>query len=129
MRRRALITRALATLGLAPLAGACDLFLSRAVTTPIPGPLTLAVRAGKLIDGGGGAAAADVTILVKGDRIAEVRHGASVPDGLPVVDASGLTVMPGLIDAHIHWRDWAAALFIRHGVTTVRDVGSPTESI
>jgi hypothetical protein len=129
MRRRALIARALASLSFAPLASACDLVSSRAVATPTRGPLTLAVRAGRLIDGHSVTTEGDVTILVAGTRIAEVRRGAREPDGVTLVGAPELTAMPGLIDAHVHWRDWAAPLFVRYGVTTVRDVGSPADAI
>ena len=38
--------------------------------------------------------------------------------------------MPGLIDMHVHYHPgWMDALFLRHGVTTVRDVGSGLDSI
>lgn len=68
------------------------------------------------------------TIIFAGGRIADVVDGPA-PAGLRVLDGSGLVALPGLVDAHVHWRRWAAALFLRFGVTTVRDVGSPTQAI
>jgi imidazolonepropionase-like amidohydrolase len=38
------------------------------------------------------------------------------------VDGTGRTLIPGLIDAHVHVTDWALPLFLRYGVTTVRDL-------
>ena len=60
-------------------------------------PIT--IRAGRLIDGAGNVQE-NVTITVTGSRITGVSVGAS---GGPVTyDLSGLTVMPGLIDTHVH---------------------------
>lgn len=42
-------------------------------------------------------------ILIKGDRIEKVAFGtAAIPAGIPVIDMSGCTLLPGLIDAHNH---------------------------
>jgi len=64
-------------------------------------------------------------VLVMGDRIAEVgAAGAlSAPDGVRVVDGAGRTLIPGLIDAHIHLNDEAElAAYLAHGVTGVRNM-------
>lgn len=76
------------------------------------GAATLAVVGGYLIDGHGGPPVENSVILVEGDRITHVGTVADteVPDGAEVVDADGRTVMPGLLDAHVH------LLLIGHGV-------------
>jgi imidazolonepropionase-like amidohydrolase len=63
----------------------------------------IAVRAGRLFTGAD-KLAADQTVLVKGDRIAEVGPAdrVKVPAGAEVIDLSHATVLPGLIDAHTH---------------------------
>lgn len=43
-----------------------------------------------------------MTVVVRDGRIAEVRDDASAPDGAGIVDGAGLTLLPGLIDAHTH---------------------------
>src|SRR5262249_22763067 len=51
-----------------------------------------------------------------------------VPPGSAEIDARGKWIIPGLIDMHVHYQPgWMDPLFIRHGVTTVRDVGSGLE--
>jgi len=61
-----------------------------------------AVRAGRLFDSRSGSMAANQIILVKGDRIAEVGASVTVPTGATVIDLSSATVLPGMIDAHVH---------------------------
>jgi Amidohydrolase family len=51
------------------------------------------------------------------------------PPGAHRIDARGKSVIPGLIDMHVHYQDWMEPLFLRHGVTTVRDVGNNLEMI
>ncbi len=63
---------------------------------------TTVVRAGTLIDGSGGPARKDQLIVIEGDRIKAVGTGIAVPPGATVIDLSGLTVLPGLIDSHTH---------------------------
>jgi imidazolonepropionase-like amidohydrolase len=96
----------------------------------------LDAEAGELVDG--------QAVLVDGDRIAEVGPTGTVRAGeATVLDARGMTVMPGLIDAHVHVTaatanlaeqdEWSptyltarAAGILRgmldRGFTTVRDV-------
>jgi imidazolonepropionase-like amidohydrolase len=62
----------------------------------------LAIHAGRLIDGTGKARQSQVTILVHDDRITGVEAGFTAPKGAEVVDLSTSTVLPGLIDDHVH---------------------------
>ncbi len=63
-----------------------------------------AIRAGRLIDGSGATARDDQVIIVRGERIEAVGDASavSIPAGARVVDLSGYTVMPGIVDAHAH---------------------------
>jgi imidazolonepropionase-like amidohydrolase len=63
-------------------------------------PARVAIKAGKLLDVRTGQYASNVTIVVEGDRIVSV--GSPAPVGVPVIDLSNVTVLPGLIDAHNH---------------------------
>src|SRR5262245_27173330 len=64
-------------------------------------PIT-AIRAGKLIDPETGTAATNQVILVDGTRIRDVGPNLAIPAGANVIDLSGLTVLPGMVDAHNH---------------------------
>ncbi|HJQ47781.1 MAG TPA: amidohydrolase family protein [Amycolatopsis sp.] len=102
-----------------------------------------ALRASWLFDGTG--LRPDPVLVLDGERIASVEYGAS-PEGLPVTDLTGATLLPGLVDTHVHLAfdsgpapvaslaarseaDALAAMAVaaraalRAGVTTVRDLG------
>lgn len=66
--------------------------------------MDLFINAGRLIDGTGADAVTDAVMRVEDGRVVEVGSAAQVqvPDGAQVVDASSHTVMPGMIDCHIH---------------------------
>ena len=82
---------------------------------------SLLIRNGSVIDGTGGAAhPADVA--VEGERIAAVGPGLR-GEAARVIDAAGLVVAPGFIDAHAHSDLFyfgcpSAESKVRHGVTT-----------
>ena len=109
-------------------------------------PARVAIRAGRLIDGLGGAPITDAVILVDGERITAVGKGLAIPTGARVIDLSHSTVLPGFIDAHTHVtsqpENYLEDLFRRSpidvavtahmyarrtldaGFTTIRDVGA-----
>ena len=105
----------------------------------------LVIRGATLIDGTGAPPFGPVDIVIEGNRIADIRTGgtAGLPlgsgddDGARVIDAAGMYVMPGFVDAHAHLSvslhglvgtvtpaEYVLKLWLAHGVTTARDVGS-----
>jgi imidazolonepropionase-like amidohydrolase len=105
-----------------------------------------AIRAAWLFDGTNPTLLPDPTVVLDGRTIVAVGSAVPVPDGATVVDLAGATLLPGLVDGHVHLifdasddpvsalagRDDAAAFAAmarsaraaaRGGVTTVRDLG------
>jgi len=66
-----------------------------------------AVRAGKLFDPKSGTNLTNQIVLISGDKITEVGSADSVkiPAGAKIIDLSNATVLPGLIDGHVHLTD------------------------
>jgi len=62
----------------------------------------LAIRAARMFDARSGKMLANPVIVVRGERIAEVGSGATVPAGATVIDLGPATVLPGMIDGHVH---------------------------
>ena len=65
-------------------------------------PQKIVVNAGHLLDVKSGRMLANQQIVIEGDKIISVGPAASVPTGANVVNLSNSTVLPGLIDAHVH---------------------------
>ena len=109
---------------------------------------------GRLIDGYGGPPIENAVIVIDGNTIRTVGTQSTVriPDGAKVIDTNGFTMMPGLMDMHVHlmilghgdydhwfktyasqWRDVvmpiSAKELLMAGVTTARDLGAPLEDI
>jgi imidazolonepropionase-like amidohydrolase len=114
--------------------------------TAVPRAQLTVVRGARLFDGVRSAPLTSPTVVIDGDRIVAVGDGIPVPEHATVVDLPGATLLPGLVDTHIHLaldasidpvgrlatRDDAATLTamadaartaVRAGVTTVRDLG------
>ena len=64
-----------------------------------------------LIDGTGGLPRRDATVVLEDDTIVEVSQAREFGSEVRVVDLSGLTVLPGLIDCHIHLAHWGQRLY------------------
>src|SRR5205814_599668 len=91
-----------------------------------------ALVGGTLLDGRGGPPQPDVTVLVEGNHIAAVgpRSTTSIPAGARQLEASGCTILPGLIDLHQHvLDDWDKALFPQRGITSIRFAGGQQSAI
>ena len=106
-----------------------------------------AYKAALVVDGVSEQPVEDGVVVVHDENIASVSRGADLPPEADVVDLGDVTLLPGLIDAHVHlvWNASAephelvaregraltalrcshsAALHLRAGVTTVRDLGA-----
>jgi imidazolonepropionase-like amidohydrolase len=93
---------------------------------------TFAIVGGLLVDGTGRAPVPDSAVLVRGGRIvaAGPRREVVLPADVPVVDARGRTVLPGLWDMHGHYEqaEWPAAA-LAAGVTTVREAANELQLV
>jgi imidazolonepropionase-like amidohydrolase len=94
-------------------------------------PRVTAVRADRLLDVTSGVTRERMVVLIQGDRITAIGSADSVrvPQGAEEIRLANLTVLPGLIDAHVHLTlpgspDSAAAADLRAGFTTVQDLGA-----
>ncbi len=73
----------------------------RAAPTAAPSPV-IAIRAGRLVDPDLGTAVPNQVILVQDGKISAVGGNVTIPAGAQVIDLMGLTVLPGLVEAHNH---------------------------
>jgi imidazolonepropionase-like amidohydrolase len=72
---------------------------------PAKPPAVVAVRAGRLFDSKSGTLLRNQVIVIRGDRITDVGPSAAIPAGARIIDLSQATVLPGLIDTHLHVMD------------------------
>lgn len=94
--------------------------VSAPASTPATGVASFAIRGARVFDGERDLGVA--MVVVRDGRIEAVGADVATPEGMPVVDAAGKTLLPGLIDAHVH--AWGAAQhdMLRFGVTTGLDM-------
>ncbi len=79
------------------------------------------------------------TIVVEGNKITAVGTDVDIPRGAKVIDASGKTIMPGIVDVHAHLgnfrlgispqQQWEYFANLAYGVTTAHDPSSNTEMV
>jgi len=68
----------------------------------VPPAQVVAIRAGRLFDSRSGALVSNQIVLIRGDRIADVGPSVAIPPDARVIDLSAATVLPGMVDAHVH---------------------------
>ncbi len=116
-------------------------FTASQIEMQAPPPEGVVIRAGRMFDPRSGTNLLNQVIVVKGDRITEVGPADTtpIPQRARVIDLSKATVLPGLIDRHVHLmqdqqpNDGRAAFLglnyalkdLRAGFTTLQDMGSP----
>ena len=92
------------------------------------GEQTIAIVGATLIDGNGGEPLQNACVIIKNNEIWKVgaKENTEIPEEAEVVDATGLSLLPGLIDAHFHLDNASTlpAQFLQNGVTSVRDPGA-----
>jgi imidazolonepropionase-like amidohydrolase len=112
--------------------------------------MTTVLRGGTLIDGTGRDPVRDVTIVIEENRVTAIGPDVATPRDATVIDAAGMTVMPGMIDCHVHLASSAqgiqqrlmspysltiaealanAKLTLDSGFTTVRDAGGTPRGV
>ena len=110
-----------------------------------------AIHCGTLIDGNGGEPVRNAVIVIEDGAIMAVNSDGSIPAGADVIDATGMTVMPGMIDCHVHLMSSPprgmeqrlatpfslsvaealknAQTSLDHGFTTLRDAGGTPRGV
>ena len=92
------------------------LFIAAAVIAGLPGgslrsqerkfltppAQVVAIRAGRLFDAKSGTLLNNQVVLIRGDRITDLGSAVQIPREARVIDLSMATVLPGMIDAHVH---------------------------
>jgi imidazolonepropionase-like amidohydrolase len=103
-----------------------------AVLAAAPGPAAqnsvLVLDGATLIDGTGRPPLTDAVVIVEGTRIKAVgkKGSLSYPASARVLRLAGRTILPGLIDGHVHLRDYQVPMFLPYGVTTIADIHNDT---
>lgn len=110
---------------------------------------TLAIVGGRLIDGFGGLPLENAVVLIDGNKTVAIGQvgGLAIPGGAKVIDADGMTILPGLWESHGHLQHIGqgrpteflekfktrlpevmarvAEISLLAGITTFRDTGGP----
>jgi imidazolonepropionase-like amidohydrolase len=130
------------------------LALAAALVANVTPARDVVLHAGALLDGIADTSRQNVSILIRDDRIVSIDAGFTSPAGADVVDLANATVLPGLIDCHVHVsallpshtnameyrlthsdidRAFDGALFARRmlqqGFTSARDVGGGDDTV
>jgi len=92
-------------------------------------PEILVILGGTLIDGNGGPPVQDALIVIRDNRIESVSSGGqgNYPADARVLNADGKFILPGFMDAHVHYAGWMAELNLNYGVTSIFSIGSGGE--
>lgn len=92
------------------------------------GDRVIALVGATLIDGTGRDPVKNATVIIRNDLIDYAGNAGNIdiPAGAESIDITGMTVLPGLIDAHYHngYSQIMPPMFLSRGITSVRDPGA-----
>ena len=88
-----------------------------------------ALTGGRLFDSAAGILLENKALLIQGKQILALCSPDELSADTPRLDIPGHSILPGLIDVHVHTEDWHAPLYLAHGVTAVRDTGCDLEDV
>ena len=71
------------------------------ISSPTPAEETIAILAGRIIDGKNARPLSQTVIVVKGERIAAIGDREIIPSGVRIVDLGSSTLLPGMIDGKV----------------------------
>ncbi|MER7753743.1 amidohydrolase family protein [Kitasatospora sp. NPDC097643] len=127
LRRRAVLRAG----AMAVAAGTAATVQSSGRATAQPADPALALTGVTVVDATGRPPRRDMTVLIRGQRIAALgaRAEVALPPGAEIIDLPGRYLIPGLVDAHVHSipsERISPPLYLANGVTTVREMsGTP----
>jgi imidazolonepropionase-like amidohydrolase len=82
----------------------------------------------RIIDGTGKPAIENATLLVRNGRVEAIGKRVKIPAGAERIDATGKTIIPGLINAHGHLNsEDRLGVYLRDGITTILSLGGDKE--
>ncbi|MFK8012811.1 MAG: amidohydrolase family protein [Marinicellaceae bacterium] len=100
---------------------------------------SIAIQGARIITMNGDEVIENGTILVENNRILEIGKNVKIPSGTKVIDVSGKTIMPGIVDVHWHGpyannqivpqTSWHALANLAFGVTTEHNPSADTEAV
>ena len=107
------------------------LLLALALASSAAAAQDLLITNARIIDGTG-RVIENGSVLVDDERIVSVTGGDAAVDAALVIDAGGMTVVPGMIDTHVHITgspdiNQTALTFLELGFTTIADLGGNLE--
>ena len=105
--------------------------LSAAEPSPDDAPAPNLVQAwvgARIIDGTGRPAIEKATLVIRNGHIEAVGKRVKIPAGVERIDATGKTIIPGLINAHGHLNsEDRLGVYLRDGITTILSLGGDKE--
>ncbi len=96
---------------------------------------TVVLEGGTLIDGTGRAPINDAVVVIEGTRIKSVgtKGQISVPSNATIIKTDGRTILPGLVDGHVHldiyFPSYMPQMLLHYGVTTMAELNNDTDWI
>src|ERR1041385_7086736 len=104
--------------------------ISALAQTPV-----VVLEGGTLIDGTGRNPISDAVVVIEGNRIKSVgtKGQVSYPSNARVINTDGKTILPGLVDGHVHldiyFPSYMPQMLLHYGVTTMADLNNDTDWI